>query len=220
MLQQPNRRRFLFLFIALVIGVVAFLAGRYSNTNNLETFTSTADSTACGSCMSYNNVKPSKSQLELNLLKTMVYNYQNLVPTSQTRSVWFSIETIKDFIHQIETKTCNTCTGALGIRFYFAKYPSVTGTNASYPDLTAVDASYAGIQTLFMVPTIDVGNYHFDFDPEVNCDPYKLPAMDSSGVYPSGGTTVTALMSQNHGDACPPPPPGKTCPAIGAYFNK
>ena len=36
----------------------------------------------------------------------------------------------------------------------------------------------------------------------------------------ASGTFVTALMAMNHGDACPPPPTGMSCPDAGAFFNK
>jgi hypothetical protein len=218
MLQKSNRRNFL-LLTTLLAACLAIVILQGCNTVTTPR-TSATDSTKCGPCMAYNNVKPTKSQLELNLLKTMAFNYQNPIPTTQTRSVWFSLETLKDFIHQIESKTCNTCTGNLGIRFYFGQYPNVTGPGATYSDLISVDAGYAGIQTLFMVPTIDQGTYHYDFDPAKSCERYKELAMDTSGFYPPGGATVTALMAQNHGDACPPPPSGMSCPAIGAFFNK
>jgi hypothetical protein len=221
MKQKSNRRNFLLVTSLLTICIAAFLLP--SCNRGTKPAPDNTDTTKCGPCMAYNNVKPGKNQLELNLLKTMAFNYQNPIPTNQTRSIWFSLETLKDFIHQIESKSCDTCTGNLGIRFYFAKYPSPTGPTASYSDLSTLDPGYAGIQTLFMVPTIDnLNGYHFDFDPAVNCNPYKLNRiMDSIGVFPPGGGTVTALMAQNHGDACPPPPtPTTTCPAIGAFFNK
>ncbi len=203
----------------LTTGVAVFFAFKYSKLAGEIDIAGTVDTTKCGSCIGYNNVSPAKCQLELNLLKQMAFNYQNSIPTTGTRSVWFSLETVKKFIYSIEKKTCNTCAGNLGIRMYLAQYPT-TGPSASYTDLTIVDANYSGINTLFMVPTVDIGNYHYDFDPAFSCNPYKLPKMDTSGYYPPGGTIVTAIMSQNHGDACPPPPQGQTCPQIGAYFNK
>lgn len=220
MSQTSNRRNFLLPVTLLALAAAGFFGFKYNQILNIGIAPSITDTTRCGPCIAYNNVKPVKSQLELNLLKTMAFNYQNPIPANETRSVWFSLETLKDFIHQIEVKTCNTCTGNLGIRFYNARYPT-TGPSASYTDLTNVDAGYAGIHTLFMVPTIDVGNNHYDFDPAVSCERYKLNPMDSLGIYPPGGITVTALMAQNHGDACPPvPPPATKCPDVGAFFSK
>src|SRR6185312_4845730 len=44
------------------------------------------------------------------------------------RSAWFSLETLKAFINTIETRTCaNTapnCMPALGVRIYYAEYPT------------------------------------------------------------------------------------------------
>lgn len=224
MSQTSNRRNFLLPVTVLAFAAALFFGFKYYQVLNTGIIPVVTDTTKCGPCMAYNNnINPKSSQLELNLLKTMAFKYQNPISASETRSVWFNLDTLKKFIFQIEKKTCNTCTGNLGIRIYYGRYPTIT-TPVSNPfaDLNGLDVSYTNIHTLFMVPTIDKPDgYHYDFDPAVSCNPYEYKKMDTTGIYPPGGTTVTALMAQNHGDACPPlPPGGGSCPAIGAFFNK
>lgn len=95
-------------------------------------------------------------------------------------SIWFSLETLKNFIWNIEDAACqngcNTNSLNLGIRIYYARYPDDDSMN-SIPDLqplphntqtNAVPDSYAGHHTIFMVPTFQDATdlrIQWDFDP-------------------------------------------------------
>jgi hypothetical protein len=106
-------------------------------------------------------------------------------PPLDARSVWFSVETLKEFIYNIEKANCNNgCSKKLelGIRIYYAQYPSgsyftnMQGT-AIYNDLSNFIVTdnplYQKNHTVFMVPTFDnkigktnpAGVIHIDFDP-------------------------------------------------------
>jgi hypothetical protein len=241
MLQTSNRRKILLPIVVITIAVASFFIGKYSNKANDRIISNTTDTTKCGPCMAYNNSPQDESKLDLNLLKTMAFNYQKSIAVTETRSVWFSLETIKKFVYQIETKSCNTCTGNLGVRIYYGRYPVVSDWSI-FSHLNGLDLSvkskngginnYGNIHTIFMVPTIDKPDgYHHDFDPAgpAGCDSYNtktyIKMSEDTAAIPAYtlsqfGSSVTALMAQNHGDACPPLPPAGSCPAIGAFFNK
>jgi hypothetical protein len=226
----------------LTTGIAVFFAFKYSVISE-RVIADTADTTKCGPCMGYNNAEPNESKLDLNLIKTMAFNYQNLLPSTEARSVWFNLDVLKKFIYQIESKSCNTCTGDLGIRIYYGRYPGVSGWSI-FSDLSQLDTdvklksgginNYGNLHTVFMVPTIMKSDgYNHDFNPggPYGCDAYdaikEYRKMSEDTLQPvplyttaAFGTQVMALMAQNHGDACPPPPSGKTCPQAGAFFNK
>lgn len=231
-LPSKNNKLLLGLTVLFLAGT-AFFAYRYYSLVNAG-ITPTLDKSRCSTCSEYNNVGTIGSKLDINTLKTLAYNYQNPLPGNETHSVWFNLETLKRFIYDIEAKSCS-CSGTLGLRMYYGRYPSsIPGPFTA--DLSSVPNNYGNIHTLFMVPTIDRNVsgtfYHFDFDPasSTTCSVYEgknfIPmAGDTAGVptytLAPFGTSVTALMAQNHGDACPPPPAGaQTCPEVGAFFNK
>lgn len=213
------------------------------------------DNSRCSDCMDYNNVGTASGKLDMNLVKTMAYNYQTSVSDSATRSVWFDLSTLKRFIWQIEHLSCK-CPDSLGVRVYFAKYPvDYAWTNIFTNDLQSFRSSvvakynptnnqknpYQHINTIFMVPTIWDGTKNVDFDPAdpLGCsfkgynetkfgkNEVRMVKNEfiSSGMVPSFysnqmNKSITALMSQNHGEACPPIPPNKEkCPDEGAYFD-
>jgi hypothetical protein len=212
----------------LSISSTLFFAYRYFSIKNTGIIQDPISKTRCAACSEYNNTGLPASKLKMNLVKTMAYSYQNPISPSETRSVWFSIETIKSFIYNIEHNACG-CTGNLGLRIYYGRYPSPTLWNNFGNDLGTVQSSYAGIHTVFMVPTINVAGKNHDFDPadvSMRCNPgynssYGI-AKDTTLAFQlnSGSGSITALMAQNHGDACPPVPTGMGhCPDNGAYFD-
>lgn len=97
-------------------------------------------------------------------------------------SIWFSLETLKNFIWNIENAACqkgcynNTNNLNLGVRIYYARYPDDNGM-AGNPDLqilphnsssNSVTNSFADHHTIFMVPTFQDANnatIQWDFDP-------------------------------------------------------
>ncbi len=127
-----------------------------------------------------------------------------------SRSVWFSLDKLKDFIANIEssvesntTEGCvgNHCDRKLGIRIYFGTYGS-----SHYPPTSM----YYGKHTLVMIPTYQNANQfgtpseNLDFDPKY---------MDAFGILgsPVDTASITALIptldldGMNHGTIIPPP---------------
>jgi hypothetical protein len=104
-------------------------------------------------------------------------------PTVQdSRSVWFSLDDLKDFIAEIES---TTATGELGVRIYFGEYSTAMLTTQPQ------NAQYAGLHTLLMVPTVEKADgFNHDFD----------PATGSSDF-----TTSVDMSALNHGTLIPPP---------------
>ena len=147
-------------------------------------------------------------------------------------SVWFSLETLKNFIYKVESSVCRKgCTDKmyLGLRLYYAKYP-VSNAMSEYPDLEGVDQSFGQHHTIFMVPTFqtDINSQeHIDFDPwhwgNSSCRPTSMSEWFAHGDKPfgdenslifslnedqyfsvqGGGFAASAL---NHGDLIPPYP--------------
>lgn len=245
-----NSRNLLLPVTILAIAAASFFAFKYYQAINIGIVPVVTDTTKCGPCMAYNNVKPS-SKLDLNLLRAVTYNYQTgSNGIGKTKSVWLSLEKIQQFIYDIQSKSC-ICgdSSKLGVRFYFGDYPALDldWTNGFKNDLNNPNApegdfraktllngnnTYAGITSIFLVPTIFDGSKNVDFDPADNanqCNGYdtaKFIAQVGSDKFNSTswylhnslGISVTALSATNHGDACPPlPPGGGGCPAKGSY---
>lgn len=185
------------------------------------------------------------------LAKDMVRNYRNnhlqhvqnhmtMGDGSQggngdARSVWFSMNTIKKFIHSIEKTVCDTCPGnnTLGIRIYYAEYPNNEDWNTYKNNSVALDEmadmNMYGYHTVMLVPTFRQGGIDVDFDPRHwsnSCQPKPMDAVynsivknDTTFVNPTN-TTLYVLLGgddpentgespngsmQNHGALIPPP---------------
>jgi hypothetical protein len=246
-------RNLSWLLAALFFLIACFFGYKYFCVNK-EKSTADVDKTRCAPCMEYNNVS-NDYKLDFNLVSTMAYYYQsdphNTPNTGgssiKTRSVWLSLEKLKEFIYQIESKSCR-CEGNLGVRVYFAVYPpdvdwtSAIGfkndlDNPQNNDFrhnlmtryTSTSNPYEKINTIFLVPTIESGGINYDFDPadsQMGCKPeYNakygkgvLSDTTNQYIHKSFGSSITALSATNHGDACPPFPNGSNqCP--GAFFN-
>jgi hypothetical protein len=156
------------------------------------------------------------------------FNGRNASYTEDAKSIWFSLETLKKFIWNIEKSKCQGCNLTLGIRIYYAKYPD---TNYMMNKLAVVNPQYSFHHTLFMVPTYfkTEVNRNVDFDPRFPgkdpCKPTSLKerfekdilTLDSAGVimFPTGqngrsnfsraAAGLTDPTIQNHGDMAPPP---------------
>lgn len=180
--------------------------------------------TACYPTNSANDFKPLNGKLAFDLIE----NYRTQQWTSykthngnfaDARAVWFSLSTLKSFIHQIENSMCTACMNPkpdLGVRIYFGTYPDASQWTAMGLDQTAVDPSSALHHTLVMVPTYwDAGrNEDIDFDPlhmdTTNCRPMTMKeifdpkggVMDLDFLMPA---QVRSAGMQNHGNTFPPP---------------
>jgi hypothetical protein len=227
----------------LLLILTLLFAYKYYNLASSTNTVVNVSKAKCAPCYEYNNVGPAPS-LDMNLVRTMTYGYQ-IQPGVTTRSVWLSLATLKSFIYSIESKTC-ACDSTLGVRVYNAEYPSdPSWTGIFKPELDALRTSvmiksggvnnYQSINTVVLIPTHRINQINYDFDPN---DPTTLcnadlkiggynsiytsnQAKNSPSVFTTtrAGSSITALMAQNHGDACPPAPTGSTCPAQGAFFD-
>lgn len=212
-----------------------FFGYHYFQTNT--TIARTAD---CQACTDYSAV--GFGGLNAGTARDLSDNYKNQqlasinsagYVTNDATSVWFPIDTIKNFLSQIENRVCvSGCTDkAFGVRIYFASYPGLNSGSGQFddPNLTVVPAVYNKHHTLFMVPTYTDGTSGgpVDFDPwHMNgCTPVPFTRlMDSSMVMErsliliagnfqdplntgssgnAGGGTGTNTV-QNHGGLCPP----------------
>ena len=127
-----------------------------------------------------------------------------------SRAVWFDLDTLKKFIHTIETYSCyytGTCKQLeLGIRIYYAEYPCDTAKLRLNYNIT--DPRYAGMHTVLMVPTYNYGNMNIDFDP-TQTQPDVSPCSGRSTFETTAHAPILALAPQitakNHGGLAPPP---------------
>lgn len=183
-------------------------------------------------CMDYSDTAKYQSYPLLNgrLLDVMARLYQTQrrvgqlsINSSNSQSAWFSLDDLKRFLWEIETKVCNNpCsnlkTSDLGVRIYYAQYPD----SVRYRQLTngwALQKRYEGLNTVFMVPTYNslsndpLSNdfIHTDFmlnEDFLNkkCLPAPVPPVTVDGA----DFTIRALFlpalpdGKNHGDLCPP----------------
>ena len=126
------------------------------------------------------------------------------------RSVWFSLETLKQFLWEIESKstTCKGCeTLNLGVRIYYGEYPVPTD-----PNDTAFPAAEKKKHSIFMVPTYakkdDEGKLRdYDFNPNLltvdldgkiygeKCQPITLMEYKNLTKPSKSGITKTAMSN-------------------------
>lgn len=145
-------------------------------------------------------------------------------------SIWFSLDSLKRFIGEIEYNVCKNKKGPgkleLGIRIYYAKYPS-TGALSPYKDLKDVPPEFENVHTVFMVPTfdkiIDVGKLqHVDFAPQYELspagEPITIEALQKDPVKFKQllimGVNSGRYPALNHGGVCPP-----ACDTRGLAFG-
>lgn len=189
------------------------------------------DSTDCDEvCMNYSS-STLTTTISGDLALTMAHDYQATRPTinnglyngPDAASVWFTLEDLKKFIWQIESRTCSSpCVDSLnlGIRIYYARYPEIS-SDENRQDLRGVPRNYGRMHTLFMVPTFDDprdgpnpdNHYDFYLDQAFNeCLPVRI-VNDTAPIGP-----ITAFMpgrTKNHGTLCPP-----VCGNAGIAFGQ
>jgi hypothetical protein len=134
----------------------------------------------------------------------------NGAPTlvEDARYVWFNLKKLKNFIAYVERQAClaNCDTSKrLGIRIYYAKYPTKQFMEALNSGLTTVPSEYADHHTVFLSPTYyDVlSKKNVDFDPQnLSKECIFQPIDPEKGVVWLGTPTNN---QQNHGNIAPPP---------------
>ena len=146
------------------------------------------------------------------LMRTGNPNGFNLIDKPDSRSVWFSLNKLKNFIRDIEVKAAASldstncakshCELNLGVRVYFGEYG---GPNTSVP-------GFNDLHTLVMVPTYQDKtasgvNTHVDFDPNNSavCSGRTIPLDTSLNSLALALTPDIAGM--NNGNLIPPPDP-------------
>ncbi len=218
----------LFVTNAIFLGVILFMS-----CNKADLATAPVAAQPCNPCTDHTTtpfagITPSFAKKIFTNYKTL---NQPLLQISEgnpdANSIWFSLESLKNFIWKIEKETCkHPCPNPLqlGIRIYYGRYP----VNMNNPDVTGLPDTYAQHHTLFMVPTYqDLGNsnVHWDFDPwhwgTDNCKPAPLGDLMKNPTFVAAnksmllfsikenqyfksadGTLTQPVM--NHGDMSPP----------------
>lgn len=136
--------------------------------------------------------------LPVDLIQNLVDNYRNNqldcinqnMAMDDAHSVWFDLPTLKSFIAEIETQALtidpNVENEDLGIRFYYAAYPTTP--------VQPIPSNYAKRHTLVMIPTKKEGGLNYDFNPFEEDE----KALAITGITPK------LALAQNHGDLVPP----------------
>lgn len=187
-------------------------------------------------CMDYDTITP--PTLTTEMVKSMVTQYSgaqlNSIQTAPTnavavdaRSIWFDLETLKEFLYQIEHNVNkNPAQGRdkkLGVRIYYAAYPD----NSKMRDLAATQTdpnfsynpAYEKKHTLVMIPTIEKDGKNYDFNPLDPNSYIGFTNMTKGGVFNANSSTYSTLslgtsanplnpgpnptIARNHGTLCP-----------------
>lgn len=186
------------------------------------------NSTIAGNTICSNYTSQPMSELEVGLVHEMVNNYEkqqlsaiNKAMKEDAQSVWFDLETIKEFIYHLEmnAKQNNVSSDALGLRFYYASYPDTNWEN--YQDLNGLPTTYKKHHTIVAVSTIRRKDLDMDFDPTnpltyntnlTDIEEYSDPAAKLPVISPSRSSRSTSQRTgaQNHGSLIPPGNPSQT----------
>jgi hypothetical protein len=207
----------------------------------------------CDHCTNYTNQK--FEGIPAGLGYQMISNYKTnhwdtyripgqLNPTD-ARSVWFSLDSVKKFIWNLEQEVCNNnCVDKkdLGLRFYYGEYPKVADWNLldGQTDLAIQQhkIEYQYLHTAVIMPTYlsTDSNMNVDFDPRFinfntekgKCGPLAIQDVftklkvefDSSRMASGGGLPGFMLSpdvrsSAKNKGSLIPPPPPFTGNFIG-----
>jgi hypothetical protein len=148
-------------------------------------------------------------------IQTLVDNYRknhlvfvkDRLGIDDAHSIHFDLATLKKFISDIENETLknnpNVTDQDLGIRFYYAAYPTVD--NWSIMENTPIGTEYAERHTLVLVPTMKQEDENgemlsYDFNPLSTSGEGEFLAMASARNSGLQGDVI----SQNHGNLIPP----------------
>ncbi|MGB8190775.1 MAG: hypothetical protein WCF67_02595 [Chitinophagaceae bacterium] len=155
----------------VLIGVIALLVwGTPLYIGMKKDFPRIANPTNCVECKDYSSTPIHLLDAQTAQRMAIAYasdNGKNFMSTNpemeDARSLWFDLETIKNFIWRIEKGACNNGCGhlRLGIRIYYAKYPNKSAMSID-KNLMSLNPDFAERHTLFMVPTYfdDLQNQH------------------------------------------------------------
>lgn len=141
------------------------------------------------------------------------------------RTIWFSLNTLKKFIWQIEHYNCmkpklKIADENLGIRIYYGEYP-VASQLKENKIWSGVNPSFQNLHTAFLVPTYWDGSLNRDFDPKLDYNKgsksgdwsaMPLSRYLNNNTANLGNITITGVSlinnnettAKNHGGLCPP----------------
>jgi len=200
-------------------------------------------------CTNYSN--ENISTLPVPLVHDMINGYRNNqllkiengitkngVNLVDAQSIWFDLETLKEFVYHIENETIkNDKTKSdkdLGIRIYYATYPEKDNfgwAKKEYDNIlnnfgnNSETSKYDKLHTLVMIPTRKEGKLNIDFNPlDINTYNQSLKSKELSNYWRNplipitnnqnkyilsiGGPITTKTSAQNHGSLIPPRDPG------------
>jgi hypothetical protein len=231
--------KFLISISVLLMGLSGYLAYQLyikQNTPVAITKSGISPNANCNSfSYDYNN-SPWAGRIDERLAKIMATNYKedsekSLIyinnktnSDSDARSVWFPLESIKNYIWDIENQNCsntNCNKEGLGLRIYFAKYPDKSSRDWLALGLSGIQNNYANRHTIFMIPTYHYGGNDIDFDPwSSSC---KIPTIITDNFNPAdtnnqvraryvffADQSATGSDGKNHGNLIPPNDPTGT----------
>jgi len=130
------------------------------------------------------------------------------------KEIWFSLDTLKAFICQIENEI-DAKSENLGIRIYYVAYPKKREWK-KYPDLQipgkkpSVPKSYAERHTLVLIPTVKKSSTsgHQDYIPPQNPQSgtahYMAMGLTDTSDYTESDSEETESPTKNHGNLFPP----------------
>ncbi len=155
------------------------------------------------------------------LIQNLIENYRSSQLTAinsgldmnDAHSIWFDLPTLKKFIADIEAETQNVnpevTENDLGIRFYYAAYPSTENWNIM--ENQPIGQEYAGKHTLVLVPTMKKANEEgemldYDFNPlnsgtNLRSNVSLMLSLESADDEPQSEDNA---LAQNHGQLIPP----------------
>lgn len=209
------------IFMVMLTAIIIYSCGTRWNNSSLVKDTI---------CSNYNN---QISKLPKNLINEMTTGYvddqklniDNGLLLDDARTIWFDLETVKQFVYHIENSAKNdknnpTNIKDLGIRIYYANYPDKQSWNSKYKNELGNFATdplrkdYAGLHTLIFIPTRrDADGVDLDFDPSDNTTYINGIENTSSsqmtaaiGPMPSNNSSTSNnnVGAQNHGGLFPP----------------
>lgn len=228
-----------YVLVSLLTAIATYFLTTYSFNNNIPENTRSLTDI----CMDYDTITP--PTLTTEMVKSMVTQYSiaqlNSIQTATTnavpvdaRSIWFDLETLKEFLYQIEHNVNKNPTQGrdkkLGVRIYYAAYPD----NTKMRDLAATQTdpnfsynpAYEKKHTLVMIPTIQgADRENYDFNPldvnsyigftnmktggaySPNSSSYSTLSLGTSAnpVNTTQGAIVNnAVIARNHGYLIPP----------------
>jgi len=213
----------------LLLGIILFLSCNNNQGNTEPSFVATGmDSCSLNLCKSFENlnIDDLRGQINSELATSMSVAYNadagknyvcqgdGVTRTEDASSIVFDLVTLKKYIKYIESticdKGCNDGKLQLGIRFYYAKYPSYKEMQRN-EFLNKLDPSYANKHTLFGVPVyrhLYSKEDFMNFSPALTSRSCRF-MWDTSGVIPPSTmyllTTSGEETEQNHGSLRPPP---------------